>query len=152
MQILKHIVLALCVMCSPLALANQALNQTPSQASASSSVNEVTPSTDVKATMKSMALTYKQAMQSSEPGAMLTLVEKFQRLVASVQLVQFDKKRHSVLQQGLDKVQTQLGLVHASLESKDINTAKAQLTKVANLRKRYHKERSPDIWQLIFGS
>ena len=93
MQILKHIVLALCVMCSPLALANQALNQTPSQASAS-----------------------------------------------------------SVLQQGLDKVQTQLGLVHASLESKDINTAKAQLTKVAALRKRYHKERSPDIWQLIFGS
>lgn len=139
--------LALCIVFGPLLLSNHSYAQAPVNAP----LHAVAPSTDVEATMKSMALTYKQAMQSTEPGAMLALVEKFQRLVASVQLVQFDKKRHSILQQGLDKVQTQLGLVLASLERKDINAAKAQLKEVAVLRKRYHKERSPDIWQLIFG-
>ncbi|QHJ12860.1 hypothetical protein FX988_03118 [Paraglaciecola mesophila] len=139
--------LTLCIVFAPLLLSHHTYAQSPVNAP----LHAVAPSTDVEATMKSMALTYKQAMQSTDPSAMLTLVEKFQHLVASVQQVQFDKKHHKVLHQGLDKVQTQLDLAHASIESKDIKAAKAHLKKVAVLRKRYHKERSPDIWQLIFG-
>ena len=144
MTMLKHISLTLFVLCSPLLLAKQAVAQEPIEA--------VTPSKDVEATMKSMSLNYKQAMRATESDSMLGNISELQRLVASVQLVKFDKKRHAILQQGLSEVQSQLSLVHSNLTRNDITAAKAQLKKVAKLRKRYHKERSPDIWQLIFGS
>lgn len=143
-MMLKHLSLTLFVLCGPLLLAKQAVAQEPIEA--------VTQSKDVEATMKSMSLNYKQAMRATESDSMLGNVSELQRLVASVQLVEFDKKRQAILQQGLSEVQSQLSLVHNSLTHNDITAAKAQLEKVAELRKRYHKERSPNIWQLIFGS
>jgi soluble cytochrome b562 len=124
----------------------------PNLGIAQETVDSTMPSTDVEKTMKTMSLKYKQAMKSTEANAMLTQINDLQQLVASVQLVKFEKKRNAILQQGLSEVQTQLGIVHSSLVANDIIAAKSQLKKVATLRKRYHKERSPDIWQLIFGS
>ncbi|GAC31840.1 cytochrome b562 [Paraglaciecola polaris] len=143
MTLLKSLSLAVAMICGLLPLGNQAYADEP--------VVKVVASTDVEATMKSMSYTYRQAMLTSEANVMLNLIDKLQQLVASVQLVQFDQKRQSVLQQGLTEVQSQLALVHASLVARDINTAKEQLKKVAALRKQYHKERSPSIWQLLFG-
>ncbi|GAC23599.1 hypothetical protein GMES_1300 [Paraglaciecola mesophila KMM 241] len=143
MSFLKGTRLTLVVICAVQLFCNQAISQ--------EAFKTVTASTDVEATMKTMSLTYKQAMKTTEPSTMLGRIDKLQHLVASVQLVKFDKKRHAILQQGLSEVQAQLSLVHRSLTHNDITAAKAQLEKVAELRKRYHKERSPDIWQLIFG-
>ncbi|MEH6712436.1 MAG: cytochrome b562 [Paraglaciecola polaris] len=143
MTLLKSLSLAVAMICGLLPLGNQAYADEP--------VVKVVASTDVEATMKSMSYTYRQAMLTSEANVMLNLIDKLQQLVASVQLVQFDQKRQSVLQQGLTEVQSQLALVHASLVARDINTAKEQLKKVAALRMQYHKERSPSIWQLLFG-
>lgn len=125
------------------------------QAYAQESEEKITASTDVEATMKSMSLTYRQAMLASEPNIMLSMVYKLQQLVASVQLVQlvqFEPKRQSILQQGLSEVQSQLDMVHVSLINGDITTAKQQLQKVDELKKYYHKKRSPSLWQLLFGS
>ncbi|WP_133471784.1 cytochrome b562 [Paraglaciecola marina] len=123
-----------------------------SQVFAQDSVAKVTASTDVEATMKSMALAYKQAMVATEPSAMQSKVTKLKQLVASVQLVRFEPKRQSILQQGLTEVQAQLDLVNASLTEGDMTTAKQQLEKVDALKKQYHKKRSPSIWELLFGS
>ncbi|WP_289032092.1 cytochrome b562 [uncultured Paraglaciecola sp.] len=123
-----------------------------SQVFAQDSVAKVTASTDVEATMKSMALAYQQAMVATEPSAMQSKVTKLKQLVASVQLVRFEPKRQSILQQGLTEVQAQLDLVNASLTEGDMTTAKQQLEKVDALKKQYHKKRSPSIWELLFGS
>lgn len=144
MSLLKNLNLIFLISCGSTLFASHTFAQEP--------VAKITASTDVKKTMKSMSLTYKQAMLATEPSVMLNTVTKLQQLVASVQLVQFDPKRQSILQQGLTEVQLQLDLVHASLIASDIATAKKQLQKVAALKKQYHKKRSPSIWQLLFGS
>ncbi|WP_158768589.1 cytochrome b562 [Paraglaciecola sp. L1A13] len=126
--------------------------QFSSQVYAQESVEKVMASTDVEATMKSMSFTYRQAMQATDPSAMHSMIDKLQQLVTSVQLVQFEPKRQTILQQGLTEVQTQLSLVQQSLGASDIKTAKQRLQKVIALKKQYHKERSPSIWRLLFGS
>ena len=95
---------------------------------------------------------YAQESTEQVTNVMLDMITKLQQLVASVQLVQFDQKRQSILQQGLTEVQLQLDLVHASLVVSDITTAKQQLERVDALKKQYHKKRSPSLWQLLFGS
>jgi soluble cytochrome b562 len=141
MSLLKNTSLIFVIMGGTLLLGSQAYGE--------ESVATVTASSDVEATMKSMSLTYRQAMLASEPSVMLSTITKLQQLVASVQLVQFEAKRQSILQQGLTEVQLQLDLVHASLIAHDITTAKQQLEKVDTLRKYYHKKRSPCLWQLL---
>ena len=122
------------------------------QVYAQESAEKVVASTDVEATMKSMSFTYRQAMQAADPKAMHSMVDKLQQLVSSVQVVQFEPKRQTILQQGLQEVQTQLNLVQQSLGASDIKKAKQQLQEVIALKKQYHKERSPSIWRLLFGS
>ncbi|WP_340680981.1 cytochrome b562 [Paraglaciecola sp.] len=144
MSLLKNLSLSFVIICGVLQLGCQAYAQ--------ESEEKITASSDVEATMKSMSLTYRQAMLASETNMMLGTVTKLQQLVASVQLVEFDAKRQSILQQGLAEVQLQLDLVHASLINGDISTAKQQLQKVDALKKHYHKKRSPSLWQLLFGN
>ncbi|MEP1868749.1 MAG: cytochrome b562 [Paraglaciecola sp.] len=141
---LKSLSLILVVVYGSLLLGGQVFAQDP--------VEKVTASTDVEATMKSMALAYKQAMVATNPSNMLSKVSKLKQLVASVQLVRFETDRQAILQQGLTEVQAQLELVNASLTEGDMTTAKQQLEKVDALKKQYHKKRSPSIWELLFGS
>jgi soluble cytochrome b562 len=144
MTLLRNTSLMLVLMCG--------LQQLSSPVYAQESMQQVTASTDVEATMKTMSMTYKKAMLATEPNVMLELVTELKQLVASVQLVQFDQKRQSILQQGLTEVQLQLDLVHTSLVASDITMAKQQLERVDALKKQYHKKRSPSLWQLLFGS
>ncbi|MEP0354874.1 cytochrome b562 [Paraglaciecola sp.] len=144
MSLLKSLSLILVIMYGSLLLGEQVFAQ--------DSEAKVTASTDVEATMKSMALAYKQAMVATNPSNMLSKVSKLKQLVASVQLVQFETDRQVILQQGLTEVQAQLELVKARLNEDDMTTAKQQLKKVDALKKQYHKKRSPSIWELIFGS
>jgi soluble cytochrome b562 len=143
MTLFKNVGLILVMLCG--------IQQLGSQAYAEETVTKVTVTTDIEATMKSMSFTYREAMLATEPSVMQNMINKLQQLVASVQLVQFGQERQSILQQGLTKVQLQLDLVHASLVAGNITAAKQQLEKVIALKKRYHKKRSPSLWQLFFG-
>jgi soluble cytochrome b562 len=131
MTLFKNVGLILVMLCG--------IQQLGSQAYAEETVTKVTVTTDI------------EAMLATEPSVMQNMINKLQQLVASVQLVQFGQERQSILQQGLTKVQLQLDLVHASLVAGNITAAKQQLEKVIALKKRYHKKRSPSLWQLFFG-
>jgi soluble cytochrome b562 len=112
----------------------------------------VTASTDVEATMKEMAFAYKKAMASTDMNEIQHYIQQLQQLVKSVQLVTFSADKQVKFQQGLTEVQAQLTLVQASLAAQNIDQAKQQLKQVDVLKKQYHKERSPSIWQLFFGN
>lgn len=143
MTLLKNVSLMLVMVCG--------MQQLGSQAYAEEAGAEVTASTDVEVTMKKMSFHYKKAMEATKPSVMQDKISELQQLVATVQLVQFGQKRQLKLQQGLTEVQLQLDLVSASLVAGDITTAKQQLQKVDGLKKQYHKERSPSLWELVFG-
>ena len=111
----------------------------------------VSATTDVEATMKQMGFTFKQAEQATTVAAMQASVSNLQNLVASVQVYQFPAEKQVMFQRGLSEVQAQLAEVEQSLAKGDLATAKQQLAPVMDLKKQYHKERSPSIWRLIFG-
>lgn len=112
----------------------------------------VAASTDVEATMKEMAFAYKKAMATSDVNEAQHYIQQLQQLVKSVQLVTFSADKQVKFQQGLNEVQLQLELVQTSLAAKNIDQAKQQLKQVDVLKKQYHKERSPSLWQLFFGN
>ncbi len=111
----------------------------------------VAATTDVEATMKQMGLNFKQAMQATDVPTMQTKVQALLDLTASVQAYQFTPEKQQVFQQGLDKVAAQLVLVQGALAGQNLDQAKQLLNEVDALKKQYHKERSPSLWQLIFG-
>ncbi len=111
----------------------------------------VTATDDVEATMKQMSFTFKQAEQAQTVAAMQASVTSLQQLVASVQAHQFPTEKQVMFQRGLTEVQAQLSQVEQSLAQGDLAKAKEQLAPVLDLKKQYHKERSPSIWRMIFG-
>ncbi len=106
---------------------------------------------DVEATMKQMGFAFKQAEKAETVQAMQASVASLQQLVASVQAYQFPQEKQVMFQRGLTEVQAQLTQVEQSLAQGDLAKAKQQLAPVLDLKKQYHKERSPSIWRLIFG-
>lgn len=115
-------------------------------------VAQITASTDVEATMKEMAFAYKKAMAATDLVEAQRQITALQQLVKSVQMVKFSENKQAKFQQGLTEVQAQLELVQASLTSNNLEQAKQQLKQVDVLKKQYHKERSPSVWQLLFGN
>ncbi len=111
----------------------------------------VTATTDVEATMKQMGFTFKQAQQAETVAAMQASITSLQQLVASVQSHQFPTEKQVMFQRGLKEVQAQLTQVEHSLAQNDLAKAKQQLAPVLDLKKQYHKERSPSVWRMLFG-
>jgi soluble cytochrome b562 len=111
----------------------------------------VTVTTDVEVTMKEMGFNFKKAMQATDVPMMQENVQALADLVASVQAYQFSPEKQPVFQRGLDKVAAQLVLVQAALAEQELDKAKQLLREVDSLKKQYHKERSPSVWQLLFG-
>lgn len=111
----------------------------------------VEASTDVEATMKLMALYYKKALAASDIVQMQNEINALQHEVARVQQYQFPVEKQPLFQKGLNEVQQQLTLVQQKLSAGDLAAAKQQLAQVDQLKKQYHKERSPSFWQLLFG-
>ncbi len=124
----------------------------PMQVQAEVPAATVTASTDVEATMKAMSFAYKKALAAPALPEMQQHISKMQQLVSSVQLVTFSADKQAKFQQGLTEVQLQLNLVQDSLKANDLAQAKQQLKQVDVLKKQYHKERSPSVWQLLFGN
>lgn len=111
----------------------------------------VAATNDVEATMKQMGFTFKQAEKAETVAAMQASIASLQQQVASVQAYQFPQEKQVMFQRGLTEVQAQLAQVEQSLAEGDLAKAKQQLAPVLDLKKQYHKERSPSIWRLIFG-
>lgn len=111
----------------------------------------VSATDDVDATMKQMGFAFKQAEKAETVQAMQASIASLQQLVASVQAYQFPQEKQVMFQRGLTEVQAQLAQVEQSLAQGDLAKAKQQLAPVLDLKKQYHKERSPSIWRLIFG-
>jgi soluble cytochrome b562 len=144
MTVLKTGSLVLLLLCGAL--------QCAVKANAEEQVVAVVASTDVEATMKEMAFAYKKAIAATDVPQMQQHITTLKQRVASVQLVQFPPEKHVKFQQGLTEVQSQLDLVQASLDANNPEQAKHQLKQVDVLKKQYHKERSPSVWQLFFGN
>ena len=108
-------------------------------------------STDVEATMKTMAFQLKQARTAKDIASMRQHLTEFKQAVASVQLVQFPAEKQQKFQQGLREVQAQVSIVEQSLEQGDLALAQQQLAGIDVLKKQYHQERSVSFWQLLFG-
>jgi len=144
MTLLKNGSLILVLLCATGLLPMNAVAEEP--------VAAVTASTDVEATMKAMAFAYKKAMTAADVTQMQQQITELQQLVASVQLHQFPAEKQGKFQQGFTEVQLQLDLVQASLVANNPEQAKQQLKQVDVLKKQYHKERSPSVWQLLFGN
>lgn len=147
MTLLKNLSLVLLLLCGTVQLSVVAYAEEPVPA-----VTGVTASTDVEATMKAMAFANKKAMAATDVPQMQQHITELQQLVRSVQLVQFPPEKQAKFQQGLTEVQLQLDLVQASLIANNMEQAKQQLKQVDVLKKQYHKDRSPSIWQLLFGN
>jgi soluble cytochrome b562 len=144
MTLLKNGSLILILFCSAAQLTMTVTAEEP--------VAAVTASTDVEATMKAMSFAYKKAMAATDVPQMQQHITYLQQRVASVQLHQFPEGKQAKFQQGLTEVQLQLDLVQASLVANNHEQAKQQLKQVDVLKKQYHKERSPSVWQLLFGN
>ena len=144
MTLLKSTCLVLWFGCTAALMSQVAVAQTQMAA--------VTASTDVEATMKEMAFAYKKAMAATDVNEVKQYIQQLQQAVKSVQLVTFSADKHVKFQQGLTEVQLQLELVQTSLAENNIEQAKQQLKQVDVLKKQYHKERSPSVWQLFFGN
>lgn len=112
---------------------------------------EAQASTDVAATMKTMAFQLKQARSAKDIASMQLHLTAFKQAVASVQLVQFPAEKQQKFQQGFREVQAQVSIVEQTLQLGDLTLAQQQLAEIDVLKKQYHQQRSVSFWQLLFG-
>jgi soluble cytochrome b562 len=135
-------------------ISNNVIAQTPAdatQAASTATTSTVVTTTDVEATMKAMALHYKKAQAAADIKQMQNEINALQHEVATVQSYKFPPEKQQLFQKGLTEVQQQLLLVQQQLHEGNMAQAKEQLMQVDLLKKQYHKQRSPSVWQLLFG-
>lgn len=106
---------------------------------------------DMEKTMKQMALSFKQANEAQSIGQMAAALESFEGQLQMAQQGKFQADKAGLFQQGLKELAAEVDQTQLLLEQKDLAAAKQQLVKMDELRKKYHKHRSPSFWQLIFG-
>ncbi len=106
---------------------------------------------DMEKTMKQMALSFKQAKEAQSVEEMTVALAGFETQLQQAQQGKFQPDKTDLFQQGLKELAVELDQTQLLLEQKDLVGAQQQLIKMDELRKKYHKHRSPSFWQLIFG-
>lgn len=106
---------------------------------------------DMEKTMKQMALSFKQAKEAQSVEQMTVALAGFETQLQQAQQGKFQPDKTDLFQQGLKELAVELDQTQLLLEQKDLVGAQQQLIKMDELRKKYHKHRSPSFWQLIFG-
>lgn len=106
---------------------------------------------DMEKTMKQMALSFKQAKEAQSVEQMTVALAGFETQLQLAQQGKFQPDKTELFQQGLKELAVELDQTQLLLEQKDLVGAQQQLIKMDELRKKYHKHRSPSFWQLIFG-
>ena len=106
---------------------------------------------DMEKTMKQMALSFKQAKEAQTAQQMTGALADFEAQLQQAQQGKFQADKAELFQQGLKELAVELDQTQLLLQQNNFTAAQQQLVKMDELRKKYHKHRSPSFWQLIFG-
>lgn len=106
---------------------------------------------DMEKTMKQMALSFKQAKDAQTVDQMTAALTSFEEQLQQAQQGRFQADKAELFQQGLKELAIEVDQTQLLLEQQNLAGAQQQLIKMDELRKKYHKHRSPSFWQLIFG-
>jgi len=107
---------------------------------------------DMEHTMKQMGMYFKQARDSQSVAQMQQAMTGFEATLQQAQQLGFQGEKAKLMQQGLTELNTVSRHTLELLAQQDLQGAKAELDQIDSLRKKYHKERQPSFWQLLFGS
>ncbi|MBB1387529.1 MULTISPECIES: cytochrome b562 [unclassified Pseudoalteromonas] len=106
---------------------------------------------DLEINMKNTGLAYKQAVQATELAEFNIAIDKFIKLVKVSKTAKFYKEPEQSLQ-GLDKVIVQAERAKKAANEHGLDSAKAPLKNIDNLRKKYHElHEPPGFFELLFG-
>lgn len=106
---------------------------------------------DMEKTMKQMALSFKQAKEARSVEQMTIALGNFEQQLLQAQQGKFQADKAELFQQGLKELAAEVDHTQLLLQKNDLDGAQNQLIKMDELRKKYHKHRTPGFWQLIFG-
>ncbi|MBE0366057.1 soluble cytochrome b562 [Pseudoalteromonas ulvae UL12] len=110
----------------------------------------VAQNNDLSLTMKNMGLSYKNAIQATDPESLEThLIDMLGYLKQSEQFSFNDKKEASL--EGLKKVANIVKQAQAFNQAGEFDKAILHLKPIDKLRKKYHKLHEPSFWDLLFG-
>ena len=107
---------------------------------------------DMEDCMKQMSLSFKQAREAQTLDAMQHAMQDFSASLQQAQQLGFKGSKAQLMQQGLTELDQAAQHTQQLVKQKDLAGAKSSLTEIDTLRKKYHKERQPSFWQLLFGS
>lgn len=107
---------------------------------------------DMEDSMKQMGLSFKQAREAQTLEVMQRAMQDFSASLHQAQQLGFKGSKAQLMQQGLTELEQATQHTQKLLEQHDLAGAKSSLAELDRLRKKYHKERQPGFWQLLFGS
>ncbi len=105
---------------------------------------------DLKAAMKEMKVSFKQAAEAQTVEEMQVPVAKLDTLVEQAKLGSYPPEKQDVYLEGFNKLAETLDKIESELEAGELEAARTSLREVDSLRKEYHGKRNPSIWQRIF--
>ncbi len=106
---------------------------------------------DLKATMKQMKQSFKQAAQAQTIDEMQAPIQQLSDLVEQAKLGDYAPEKQDIYLEGFNKLTVALDKIESELEAGEFEAAKASLKEVDSLREEYHDKRNPSIWESIFG-
>ncbi len=106
---------------------------------------------DLKAAMKEMKRSFKQAAQAQTIEEMQAPIQQLSDLVEQAKLGDYAPEKQDIYLEGFNKLTVALDKVESELEAGELEAAKSSLREVDSLREEYHDKRNPSIWQSIFG-
>jgi len=94
---------------------------------------------DLEAVMKEINMNYKKAARAETIEEVQAAVDTIDTLVAKAQSGDYSPERDTLYQEGFEKLTIAFGEVDESLANGDLETAKAQLKAINDVKKKYHK-------------
>ncbi|MFV0450456.1 MAG: cytochrome b562 [Vibrio sp.] len=106
---------------------------------------------DLKATMKQMKQSFKQAAQAQTIEEMQQPIIDLNELVEQAKLGDYPPEKKDIYLEGFNKLTVTLEKIESELQAGQLEAAKASLKQIDSLREEYHDKRNPSIWDSIFG-
>lgn len=106
---------------------------------------------DLKATMKQMKQTFKQAAQAQTIEEMQQPIIDLNQLVEQAKQGDYPPEKKDIYLEGFNKLTVALEKIETELQAGQFEAAKESLKQIDDLREEYHDKRNPSIWQRLFG-
>lgn len=106
---------------------------------------------DLKATMKQMKQSFKQAAQAQTIEEMQQPIIDLNELVEQAKLGDYPPEKKDIYLEGFNKLTVTLEKIESELQAGQLEAAKASMKQIDSLREEYHDKRNPSIWDSIFG-